>query len=414
MPAEVPLYQTILAKLQAATAGRGLRATSVARLALLVTGLVAARSSVLAQVAAELWALRVTGASPESQARRLRRALNDRALEPATCYEPVLREAIEWPRAIRRGRQVVLAVDESSQDDRVHLFRASLTYWGTSLPLAWAIWEQNAPLGPGQYWAHVDRVLERVAALLPPGVAVVVTADRAFDIPPFVDRIAARGWHWAVRLKANGSVRFRDYRGREQRLSELVRRRVGAPGRRWKARGQVFKDAGWRAASVVALWAPGEAEPLVVLTDQPPRWEVLRCYGRRFWIEPGFRADKAKGWRWEDCQVRGLAHQERLLLAMAWASLLVLLLGLGRAGALLRDQDARAARRAAAGHPPAKPQPARESLFTLGLRAVRRSLYGHADPPLHWRLTHLDAPAWNDRWYQHQAFHFLFGQPVRS
>ena len=413
MLADVSLYQAVLAKIQAATAGHGLRATAVARLALLVTGVLAARSSVLAQMATELWALGVTAASAGSQARRLRRALSDPRLEPATCCAPAVREAIDWSAATRRGRRVVLAVDESSQDDRVHLCRASLTYWGTSSPLAWAIWEQDAPLAPGAYWGHVDRVLDRGAALLPPGVAVVVTADRAFDIPPFVDRVAARGWHWAVRLEANGAVRVRDYPGREWPLRELVRRRVGGPGRRWKAGGQVVKDAGWRAAGVVAIWAPGQAEPLVVLTDLPPRWDVPKLYGRRSWIEPGFRADKAKGWRWEDCQVRGLAHQERLLLAMAWATLLALGFGLGRAGALLRDQDARAARRAAAGRPPARPQPAREGLFTLGLRAVRRWLYGRRAPPLDWRLTHLDAPSWNARWYQHQAYRFIFGQTVR-
>lgn len=414
MPAHVPLYQAVLGKIQAATAEHGLRATAVARLALLVTGILAARSSVLAQVAAELWALGVTAAGPDSQARRLRRALSDRRLEAATCYAPALRATIDWSRAIRRGQQVVIALDESSQDARVHLLRASLTYWGTGLPLAWEIWEQNVPLEPGRYWAGLDRVLDRVAALLPAGVAVVVTADRAFDVPPFVDRVAARGWQWAVRLKANGAVRFRDHLGRERPLRDLVRRHVGGPGRRWKARGHVFKDAGWRAASVVAAWAPGQAEPLVVLTDRPPRWEAIKLYGRRFWIEPGFRTDKTKGWRWEDCQVRGLAHQERLLLAMAWASLLVLGLGLGRAGAQVRDRDARAARRAAAGHPPAKPQPARESLFTLGLRAVRRCLYGHASPPLDWRLTHLDGPSWNDRWYHLQAYAFIFRQTVRS
>src|SRR5947207_996937 len=182
MPADVPLYQAILAQIQASTTGCGVRRSAAKRLALLVTGIVAARSSVLAQVAAELWA----------------------------------------------------------------------------------------------------------------GARVVVLADRAFDIPTFVDRITARGWHWVVRLKANGTSRFRDHLGREHGVRDLVRRHVARPGQRWKAHGQVFKKAGWRPASVVALWAAGQAEPLVVLTDLPPRWEVLKLYGRRFWIEAGFRTDKTK------------------------------------------------------------------------------------------------------------------------
>jgi hypothetical protein len=406
------LYQSVLAQIRAATVGRGVRRSAVARLALLVTGILAAESCVLGRVAAELWALGVTAAAEESIGRRLRRALGDAGLAAASCYEPALASAIEWPAVIRRGQTVVLAVDESSQDARVHLLRVGLCYRGTSLPLAWATWEQQAPLAPGAYWAAVDRVLDRVAALLPAGVTVLVTADRAFDIPPFVDRIAARGWHWLVRLKANGAGRFRDRQGREHALRDVVRAHVSRAGQRWKARGQVFKDAGWRAASVVAVWAPGQAEPLVVLSDLPPRWEAITRYGRRFWIEPGFRTDKTKGWQWEDSQVPGAARQERLLLALAWATLLTLGLGVRRAAALGRAQAARAARRVAAGRRPARPQPARHSLFTLGRRLVRRWLYGHAEPPAAPRLPRLDAPSWTDQWRQRQAYLFIF-QTVR-
>src|SRR5947207_11771283 len=102
MPADVPLYQAILAQIQASTTGCGVRRSAAKRLALLVTGIVAARSSVLAQVAAELWALRVSAASEASIGRRLRRTLNDPSLTPARCYTPLLRTVIDWPQALRR------------------------------------------------------------------------------------------------------------------------------------------------------------------------------------------------------------------------------------------------------------------------------------------------------------------------
>lgn len=157
---------------------------------------------------------------------------------------------------------MVLAVDESSKGAEVHLLRVSLPYRGASLPLAWAVWEQNRPL--------------------PAGLPVVVVADRAYDIPAFVDRVAAYGGHWAVRCKANGSMRVRDRRGREQAVRDLARRHLPGPGRRWKGRGQAFKEAGWREASLVGVWGRGQKAPLVVLTDLPARWRVLRPYQRRF------------------------------------------------------------------------------------------------------------------------------------
>ncbi len=413
MPAQVALYQAVEQQMTTITAEAGVRSTSVRRLALLVTGIIAAKSCVLAQVAAELETLKLTQATwAESIARRLRRTLNDPALTAATCYEPVLPRVIDWPAVLRGSRRVVLIVDESSKEDQIHLFRVSLAYWGGSLPLAWAVWEQNQPLPDGYYWQTVDAILARIAALVPAGLEVIVVADRAYDIPAFVDRIAAKGWHWVVRCKAGSSLRWRDYQGREWELRALVERHLPGPGRRWKGRGQVFKAAGWRAASVVGVWAPGHAERLVVLSDLPAQWAVLRLYGRRFWTEPGFRNDKSRGWQWEDSQVQGVAHHERLLLAMAWASLVTLGVGVQAARERLTALAERPIR-VRAGRPcPGRPQHARDSVFTLGLRRVRHWLYQAWAGAFPWRLADLDTESWTTRWQFHQAYRLIF-QTVR-
>ena len=102
---------------------------------------------------------------------------------------------------------------------------------------------------------------------------------------------------------------------------------------------------------------------------------------------------------------------------MAWASLLTLCLGLEEAQRRLVAQATRAARALQAGRRPAKPQPARESLFTLGLRRTRHWLYPRPDPPKHplpWRLPLADLLTWDRLWYHHQAYAFLFGPTVRS
>ena len=412
MPAQRELYREVEGKLQAEV-GAGVRITTVRRLALLVTGLVAAKSSVVSQMAVGLWETGVSLVQVESIARRLRRSLNDRHLTASTCYEPAVRTLLDWEGLRRRGKPAILALDESSQDERVHLLRVSLTYWGTAIPLAWEIWPQNTPLEAGEYWRRMDAVLDRVAALLPAGLDVIVTADRAFDIPPFVTRVAARGWHWVIRLKAEGANRFLDHQGREHGLKDLVHRYVAAPGQRWKARGRIFKGAGWCAASIVAVWAPGAKERLVVITDLPPRWEVVAHYDRRFWIEAGFRTDKASGWQWEACQVTDLEHHARLLLAMAWATLVVLCLGLADARIALARVSALLSAHPASRRSPPKPQHARASLFTLGLRLARRWLARTAAPPFRWLLSHLSATSWNTRWYRAQSRRFLFAHTVR-
>jgi hypothetical protein len=409
------VYQEIVQRIAQVAGPAGLRRPAVRRLALLVTGIIAAKSGVISQVAAELLALGLTdAATADSVARRLRRALGDDRLDAATCYAPALAQAIDWPAVLQGSRRVVLALDESSKAGEVHLLRLSLTYRGASLPLAWAVWDQNRPLPDGQYWAALERVLAQAAACLPAGLTVVVVADRAYDVPAFVDRVAARGWHWVVRAKANGDLRFRDPAGRERALRQVVGQRLTAPGRCFKARGQVFKAAGWRAASVVGIWGRGQAEPLVVLSDLPAHWRLLRWYDRRFWVEPGFRNDKSRGWRWEDSQVRDLARQERLLLGLAWASLVMLCLGAQAAQARLAARRARPPRPRRRRDParPWAPEHARESLFTLGLRLARQWLYRPLSVAPAWRLPDLDAVSWTCQWQRAQRLHRAL-QPVR-
>jgi hypothetical protein len=386
------------------------RVSSVRRLALLVTGLLAAEHAGLAPLAAALDGLGLTAAAdPEHIERRLRRALNDPRLTPQACYEPMAAQVLAEVAAARpAGEALILAIDESSKADELHLFRVSLAYRGGALPLVWALWEQNVPLPDGQYWREVDQVLTRLAALLPPEVPVVVTADRAFDIPPFIDRLAARGWSWVIRAKAGSDLRFTDPRGREQALREVVHTRLPGPGTRWKTCGQLFKRAGGREVSVIGCWAPGAEEPLVILSDLPPRWALLATYGRRFWIEPSFRSDKTHGWQWEASRIQGPGHHQRLLVAMAWASLLTLSLG----AQVAAERLTRLAHRQVPCSGMGRPRPTRESLFTQGLRRARRFWDRTQPVPPLWGLPDPLAPSWFSQWYQAQSTRFIF-QSVR-
>jgi hypothetical protein len=405
MPAQEELYAVVVRKLQEVLRGEGVRITTVRRLGLLIVGLLAAKSAVVSQMASGVWEIGVSTAERASVLRRLRRTLRDPRVTAEQCYAPAVRTLVDWVGLRARGKPAILALDESSQDDRVHLLQVSLTYWGTALPLAWATWPQNVPLVDGTYWTRMEQVLDQTASIVPDDLDVIVTADRAFDVARFVERLAGRGWHWVIRLKAEGAHRFLDHQGREHALKEVIHRHVAAPGQRWKARGRIFKGAGWCNASVVAVWAPGAKERLVVITDLPPRWEVLKHYDRRFWIETGFRNDKSIGWQWEANQMADLDRQRRLLVAMAWATLLVLCLGLTQALPHLASLSA--SRR----HPP-KPQPTRESLFSLGLRLGRRWLARTSRPACPWLLSHLQAPSWAFQCRQAQAHRFIFPQTV--
>lgn len=400
MPAQHPLFQEVYRKIDEVTRPAHVRKPAVTRLALLVTGIVAAESCVPYRTARRLRKLAITRATKsESIERRLRRILNDDRLVPETCYHPAFQDLIEWERLRRRGLPVVLIVDESSKGNQLHLLSLSLAYWGTSVPLVWRIWEQNVPLPAGRYWQEVEALLAAAKAVVPVDIAVVVLADRAFDVPGFIDRVAAVGWHWGVRAKINGSERFCDRKGREHRLGDMVRTQVSVPGQRWKRQGQVFKNAGWRDTSVVAVWERGQKAPLAVLSDLPPQWRMVTWYDHRFWCEPGFRNIKSAGWQWEDSQVTDLDHQARLLLGMAWATLLAICAGREEASAHMRAEQQRQRER---NTPRKQPDHARESLFTLGLDQLAGWLYQTMQVVVSWCLPHPESPSWNECWQQAQ------------
>jgi hypothetical protein len=384
MSAPVRIYQQLEAQIK--RCAPTLRITSVRRLALLVQGIAASEHCTLRRVAREVRALGLSRAQPESIARRLRRTVADRRLDGGAGLAALLGEAITWPRT----EPVLLVLDESTTPGGLHVLRLSLTYRGSCLPLSWAVWPHQQKLPPGAYWRHVDGVLAQAQALLPPGVRAVVLADRAYDVPPLLDRLAARGWDWILRLKARSTMRWCGADGIEQRLRDLVARQLDRPGTRLRTTGQTFKKAGWRAVNLVGEWGHDYAEPLVVLTSLPPRWSVLSRYARRFWIEAAFRQDKSAGWDWQHSQIRDPRHQERLLLGLAWASLLILSLGAQEATAAKTRRARRDAR--------AQPTHPRDSLFTLGLSRFRAGLYGTVRGRLRWRLPRLPAPSWCAQW----------------
>lgn len=408
MSAPSTFYQE-LADLLEAKLQAHLPQTCLERVVLLVVGMLASHSCIVFRIARELASLGLGKATAESVERRLRRTLNDPYLKPEVVFQPLVKQLVDWKPLSQGNRWLVVAIDESSKEDAVHLFRASLTYQGRAIPLAWAIWEQNVALAPGTYWQKVEAVLEMVKAILPCEAEVVVVADRAFDIPAFIDRIASYKWHWVVRLKTEADACFLDYRGQQCCLAQMLHKRVGMPGNRWKMRARVFKKAGWRPASIVSVWGTREKEMLAVLSDLPPRWENLALYSRRFWIEPAFRDDKSSGWQWEASQVKDLKHQEKLLLGMAIASLVTLALGLQEAKARMERQ---AARQADTGNV-SKPRRVKESLFTLGLHRVRCLLYGVVKHIGQLLITNLGTGTWQQTWHGYQSYRYVFNCTVR-
>lgn len=410
MAVSASLYHTLCREL--AAVAPAVRVTSRQRLAVFIVAIVASQSCVIAALARRLQTLGLSGATAESIGRRLRRAMNDPRLVPSTCYRPLIRQLLAHPGPV----PVLIAIDESSHQEWVHVLQASLMYRGSGIPLCWVTWHQNTKQDRGAYWQAMDRLLEEVAACLPPTAQVIILADRLYGIPGVIDRIAVYRWQFVIRLTTTGSHRWCGRQGspaaprwgRDLPLTTVIQQALPQPGTRFRTSGRFAKKAGWRAVNLVGVWGNGQREALVVMTDLAPRWQVLAWYRRRFWTEARFRDDKRAGWQWEGTQVRDPAHHAMLLLAMAWATLLCLW-----QGAIVA-----AARVAATAGTRRKPSHARQSLANLGREALIAWVYGlHRPRARHripWVFPDLPGSAWTMAWSATLARHYIFAsQPVR-
>lgn len=355
-----------------------------------VIGVLDSESASPARIAQALSRLGMSGAKVSSLERRVRRLENEPQVQAATCFHPFARHHL----CLGKPRQLVLAIDPTTQAEHVVMLTVSVNYRGRSLPLAWTIWAGNVPLTGARFWERVAALLTEVAPLLPVGIPIIWLADRAFGTPQFTDLVVAHGWHYLVRVQ--GHTRCRTRMG--QTVS--VRSLVSQVGQRRKLRGQVFKKHGWRQASVVVYWGQACRTPLCLVSDLPPDWELLRVYRHRYTLEALFRDYKSAGWHWEQAQVRDLDHLQRLLVLMALATWCALLVGSHVAQQLLAQPPS--------GKRRTPPYEAKRSLFHLGLQRLQRWLRRLTDLSLAWAFADWDAPPWHRQLYHHHAYAFVF------
>jgi hypothetical protein len=395
MPACGPLLPKLTEEIQRLSDAAGLRRTVAKRVTLLTAALLQAQSVLLRKLGEAAIQLDLTDAhEPADVERTLSAILQDERITLAHFYHPLLRRVVDWEALRRQGAVVRLILDESSLRERIHLVRIALAYRGTALTVACRVWQQQTKLPAGEYWTQIEAVLAEARAFLPADLPVLVLADRAFDVPAFLDRVTALGWDYLVRVKQNSALKYQHDEDLEAFFRDFVAGWLPGPGHPWSGTLRLFKKAGWRTVGVAMTWVAGHTEPLVVCSSRPASLDLLTEYRYRFWVEPSFKTDKSAGWQWEASQIRSPARHERLLVAMALATLFTLVLGAA-------DAECQLAQRAPTGRAYKTPPHAGASLFTLGLRLLRRAFSDPTRPLPALRLPALLGLSWNEQWREH-------------
>jgi hypothetical protein len=232
-------------------------------------------------------------------------------LTPEACFAPLL----GWVLSLWRSRDLALAVDVTTHQDRLTAIVISVLYRGRALPVAWQILPGNQP---GAYLPPLLRLLDLLAPQTRHLACVTLAADQGLWSPTLYAHVCRWGWHPLARV--HRSVWVWLGRRRHVRADQLV----PGPGHAWVGRATVHKDPQrQRRLTVMVVWAHGYDEPWVIFTDLAPRVVGVAWYALRFWIELGFRDLKRLGWQWERTRrlesTRVARHWLVLAIATLWA-----------------------------------------------------------------------------------------------
>ena len=219
------------------------------------------------------------------------------------------------------GTTLWLALDETHQGRTatgaaLTVLAVRLLYRGRAVPLSWACHRPGEQVAA--YPTLIAQLLGEVAAAVPAGTRVVLLADRGLSWPSLIQTCRALGWSFLLRVTDQACLRTAD--GHECPLRDLV----AHPGTAWLGSGLVFKDAGWIACNIVAVWRRADEPRWLLLTDLPPTRRRTAEYRRRMWEEESFRDDKSSGFHWERSRVTDPTHADRLLLVLQLAMCFVL------------------------------------------------------------------------------------------
>jgi hypothetical protein len=360
------LYDRLSQKLMAVCGEQTTNIKQVVNLIWLVIGVINARSVALSKIANSL----PGQAEAASRVTRIRRWLNNGHVDVWALYQPLLAEVLNgWYRA-----KVMVVVDGTMVfGDRFQIYRLSLLPGCRAVPLGWIVTR-----GTGVIEAkRMKKLFKRTAAFLAPYTKhVILLADRGFRDHDWAELCASVGWRWRIRVPKNTIVTFAD--GRTCRIDQLGVK----PGtvQCFQAVRLTRKDM--FLANLAVTWSVGDAqhppELVAVMSGQHASAKTLRQYAQRMCIEQSFRDDKSAGFDMAHTRLCHTQRLERLLLAVAIATLWCHELGehvLAQGEACRRQID---------------PGHARElSLFQLGLRWLKRCLDVMMDalPCFHARLS---------------------------
>ena len=131
----------------------------------------------------------------QSHQRRFRRWLSNRRIDVMSAHHDLIRQALsQWSK-----ERLYLSLDTTMVWNCFCIVWVGVVYRGRTVPVAWRVVAQSS--STVRLWT-IQRVLRQAAGVMPPGVEVVLLADRGFADGKLMKYLKATlGWHFRIRIK---------------------------------------------------------------------------------------------------------------------------------------------------------------------------------------------------------------------
>jgi len=287
------------------------RVTRQRNMALLITGLFLGAAVHMPKIVRK-WP--VAGKLP-SLVNRLRRFLNNPHVVVKEWYRPVAKELVQ-PFA---GGQIRLVVDCTKVGFYFRLLTISIAYRKRTLPLAWIVHRGRK----GHIKAEeIIALFDYVAQLLPENSQIWVVGDTGFQSVKLLRWFMRRHWHFVIRQQG----RIKVYRAGHDwcklnhfALDEGETRFVG-----W-VRLTEKHNAGW--FWLILHWEHGEDEPWYLVSDCSGKFNLIRMYKVRMWVEEMYGDLKGHGFDLEATRLNDVDRISRLVFAACLTFVWLITLG---------------------------------------------------------------------------------------
>jgi hypothetical protein len=208
------------------------------------------------------------------------------------------------------SKTIILMMDQSKISDGFECLMVSMRVGDRAIPLAWKVKEVQGNIG----FSEQKKLLESVAAMMPQGATILLTADRFYGTAMLIGWCQQQQWNYRIRLKSNLIL---------QHESGKITTGEAATAKMTSLLNVHLNETGI-TTHIGILHEEGHKEPWIIAMNATPSRNSVLDYGMRWGIEPMFSDFKSRGFGITKTQLKHADRIERLILvltiALYWAA----------------------------------------------------------------------------------------------